>query len=187
MGAAHVWLKATTSLAHAKVDAAFSHFSLVDAESYRTFLTAHAIALLPIEAWFVEKTANVSAEWPSQSRADALRSDLLRLGATAPAGPAFEATDDPASLAGIVYVLEGSRIGGNILAKRVGGGLPCAYLSSASDAPRWRGLQARLDLIVHDAPTRAAAAASALSVFDQFEQAARLVARPDGDPAGHAH
>lgn len=185
MGEAHAWLKATTSRAHAKVDAAFSHFALNDTESYRSFLTAHAIALLPIEAWLGDQAADVLAEWATPFRADALMSDLLRMGATAPTGAAFDASSDPASLAGIVYVLEGSRIGGNILAKRVGSGLPCAYLASACDAPGWRRLQARLDQFLLDAPTRAAAATSALSVFDRFEQAARLVAHSDGEPVAY--
>ncbi len=176
MSEAHTWLKETTSAAHRNVDEAFSGFALDDAASYSSFLVAHAMALLPIEAWLRGRAEAVLADWPARARAAALKDDLLRLDAVAPAGEAFEAPDDPASIAGIVYVLEGSRIGGNILAKRVPGRLPKAYLSSACDAQNWRRTLSRLDDVIRDPETRTASTKAALSVFERFERAARRVA-----------
>jgi heme oxygenase len=95
--------------------------------------------------------------------------------ADAPPGAAFGAPDDPASIAGVIYVLEGTRIGGNILAKRIGGGLPCSCLSSPCDAQSWRRTLSRLDDFICDAETRMAAAKAALSVFARLENAGQFV------------
>ena len=86
MGEAHKWLKDETAAAHRKVDDAFSRFVLDEDQSYRSFLVAHAVALLPIEAWLRGRAEAVLADWPERMRAAALESDLLRLEATAPAG-----------------------------------------------------------------------------------------------------
>ena len=179
MTGAHAWLKQATSAAHAKVDAAFSRFALTEAVSYRSFLRAQAMALVPIETWLSGRADCVFAEWPTRTRAAALESDLRSLDAVAAPGAPFAAPDDPASIAGVVYVLEGSRIGGNILAKRIGTGLPRSYLASHCDAQSWRQTLSRLDDVVRDDRTRAAAARSALSVFERFEQAALFVTSQD--------
>lgn len=176
MSGVHEWFRSTTSTAHARVDAAFSRFRLDEADSYRSFLVAHAIALFPIEAWLRGREETVLAGWPMQFRALALEEDLSQLDATAPPGDAFLASDDPAAIAGMVYVLEGSRIGGNILAKRVGRGLPRSYLSSPCDAKSWRTTLSRLDDHIHDFETRKTAAEAAFRVFERFERAARSAA-----------
>ena len=172
MTSAHDWLKGSTAAAHRRVDEAFSGFALDDAASYRSFLVAHAFALLPIEAWLEGRAEAVLPDWRARARSEALKSDLQKLDATATAGEAFEAADDPASIAGVVYVLEGSRIGGNILAKRVPAWLPKSYLSSPCDARTWRGALSRFDEIICDAAARAASAKAALSAFERFERAA---------------
>ncbi|RBP16457.1 heme oxygenase [Roseiarcus fermentans] len=183
MSEAHAWLKQSTSAAHQKVDAAFSRFALDDARSYRSFLIAQATALFPIEAWLGERAGAVLADWPERARAAALEADLARLEASAPAGAAFAASDDPAAIAGVLYVLEGSRIGGAILAKRVPDRLPKAYLASGCDAQSWRQVVSRLDDVIRDQGTRTASAEAALAVFARFEQAARSGA-PAEDRAG---
>ena len=175
MSGVHEWLRSTTSAAHARVDAAFSGFALDEAGSYRSFLVAHAIALFPIEAWLRAREETVLAGWPMRYRASALEDDLGKLDAAAPPGAAFQASDDPAAIAAILYILEGSRLGGNILAKRVGQGLPRSYLASASDAQSWRRTLSRLDDHIHDDETRKTAAEAAFRVFERFEGAARSV------------
>ncbi len=183
MSDAHAWLRSATATAHARVDAAFSGFVLHEPASYRRFLLAHARALLPIEVWLENSAAAASAGWTMRPRRAALEQDLTALDATAPQGAAFDASDDPASLAGILYVLEGSRIGGNVLAKRVGPGLPRAYLSSPCDAQSWRRLLARLDAHIHDDETRVAAANAALQVFERFERSSDPAMRvPRSEP-----
>lgn len=180
MSDAHAWLKAATTPAHRSVDDAFSRFALDEASSYRSFLVAQAAALFPVEAWLSARAESVFPDWPARARAAALADDLARLDAAAPAAPAFAAADDPASIAGVVYVLEGSRIGGAILAKRVPRPLPKSFLASTCDARSWRAVLARLDDVLRDDETRAASARAALSVFERFEQAARAAPPLDG-------
>jgi heme oxygenase len=184
MNGVHGWLRSTTATAHAQVDAAFSHFALDEAASYRSFLMAHAMALLPIEAWLREREETVLAGWPTPYRAAALEDDLGKLDAIAPPGAAFQASDDPAAIAAILYVLEGSRLGGNILAKRVGPGLPRSYLASASDAQSWRRTLSRLEDHIHDDETRKAATEAAFRVFERFEQAARSAPSDEAGESG---
>ena len=179
---AHAWLKEATTPAHRIVDDAFSRFALDDPGSYRAFLVAHAAALLPVEAWLSGRAEAVFPDWPARARAAALADDLARLGAVAPPAAPFGAANDPASIAGIVYVLEGSRIGGAILAKRIPSPLPKSYLAATCDARSWRAVLSRLDDVLHDDETRAASARAALSVFERFEQAARAAA-PESDCA----
>ena len=45
----------------------------------------------------------------------------------------------------MLYALEGSRLGGAFLARRVGPGLPSAYLSATHDKGEWLAFQRALD------------------------------------------
>jgi heme oxygenase len=80
------------------------------------------------------------ALWPEwQSRGGYLRGDLAALGLPVP-------LDEPAAAAppmtdaarwGLLYVLEGSRLGGAMLARRVPPGLSHAYLGAAHRDGSW--------------------------------------------------
>lgn len=116
----HARLKAATRQAHEIVDAHFSRFDLADRQGYRDFLAAHAAIMPRCEA--VLDASGVAAllpDWEARRRTPALLADLAALDC------AVVIDDDaPVALAapeawGMLYVLEGSRLGGAVLAGRV--------------------------------------------------------------------
>jgi len=176
-------LRAATAPAHAEVDQIFSRFDLSSQAGYRDFLAAHAEALLPVEAWLDSHAPGVIADWPSRRRAQFLADDLAVLGLTTPTAAAapFTSISHPAAVIGILYVVEGSRLGGRVLARQVPSDLPATYLSPHPNAPSWPGLMQRLDEIVRDEISEEIAIAAALQTFERFAQAGRTSAR--GSPA----
>lgn len=119
---------------HDVVDTLFGAFDLTSAPSYAAMLLVHARALLPIEHWM-----NAVATGPAWSpRGDALRQDLDALGAVPTAFDPLNWPADDAAAWGTAYVLEGSRLGGAMLARQVGAGLPRAYLGHVHEPGGWR-------------------------------------------------
>src|ERR1700712_3441546 len=105
-------LRHATATDHEIVDAAFGRFDLASPASYAEFLTAHARVLGPLES-------AVAGLWPLwQPRFPFLTADLHDLKHEIPAGNAVPSFSD-AEKWGVLYVLEGSRLGGGILAGRV--------------------------------------------------------------------
>lgn len=126
-------LRARTAGTHTAVDALFSAYDLGDRHAYGAFLRAHARALPAAEA--VIARAAVPAY---QARAPLLRADLKKMGHAVPYPLAFSIPDSGASAWGVLYVLQGSRIGGGVLAARVAANLPTTYLSARHKPGEWR-------------------------------------------------
>lgn len=113
---------------------------------------------------------------PERSRAMALSLDINDLSGAfhLRAAPPIE---DEAEALGVLYVLEGSRLGGRILAKRAGESADPAvrratrYFRHAEKAGHWQSFLTRLEQsdAVRAAPERTGAAA--LSAFATFEAA----------------
>lgn len=74
-----------------------------------------------------------------------LTRDLSDLGSAVPPPVATEPTPHPAYAWGVHYVLEGSRLGGALLARRVGPDLPTRYLGAGHEAGEWRETRVRID------------------------------------------
>lgn len=161
---------------HDRVDAAFGRFDLSARADYGEFLMAQAAALLPLEDALTKAGAgNVVEDWSERQRAHLLLSDLADLRMTPPGllpAPDFRS---PADILGALYVVEGSRLGGAMLARRVPGHLPRRFLSDANSS-RWRSLTALIDVELDTPPSKAAALASARATFALFEAAARAQA-----------
>lgn len=103
-----------------------------------------------------------------------LRADLADLDAPAPSTPAaLPLGGDPAAVAGALYVIEGSRLGGRFLARQVGAGLPRRYLDPGQRPPSWPALLDMFERYLYDPATFATATGAALVVFDRFEAAGR--------------
>jgi heme oxygenase (biliverdin-IX-beta and delta-forming) len=168
---AHRILREATSEMHASVDLIFSLFGLADAHCYAAFLKAQARALLPVELWLDTKAHAVAPDWSQRRRGPALMADLVSLTASVPQGELFAVSDDRASVAGVLYVVEGSRLGSRVLAKRVPPALPRAYLAATPPPGHWPSLLSKLDDVVIDRASRTAAIEAALSVFARFERA----------------
>ena len=114
-------LRAATQGAHARVDAAFSRFDLTCREDYADFLTVHARVVPGLEQALDRAGAGaLLADWPERRRGGALLADLADLEAPIPACAAAQVDfADPSEALGGLYVLEGSRLGGAVLARRV--------------------------------------------------------------------
>lgn len=134
-------LRSATAAKHDAVDKAFSRFDLRDARSYGHFLIAHARALPGVESALGACTGLP----PFVPRAGLLRADLAALGLSMPAMLPFASPGSEAAGFGALYVIEGSRLGGTVLAKRVPASLPRAYLSAAHLPGGWRAFGEVLD------------------------------------------
>jgi len=170
---AHEALRAATRANHDRVDALFGCFDIARLEDYRRFLRAHATAFLAVEtaldAIGLERLVD---DWPERRRNALIRADLESLGEIPPEPAAFPIASDAAAI-GAAYVLEGSRLGGALLARRVGDGLPKEYLATPLPAGAWRKFLEELDSALDEPAMVADAAEAARAVFDRFEAAGR--------------
>ncbi len=166
-------LRAETASDHELVDARFGVFVLGDTDGYRRFLSAHARALPAVEAVLAD--ASALPAW--RRRTGALAADLTALGVDMPPRLSFVAADDAARW-GALYVIEGSRLGGTLLARSVPAGMPVAYLSARHLGGEWRAFLAALDgrAAAADSHWRAAALEGAKSTFALYAQAAAVEA-----------
>lgn len=162
-------LRTATADDHARVDRLFGRLRLDRRDEYVGFLRAQAMAYLPAEA-AVERAAPTALlpDWPERRRAALLRDDLDRLGVTRPAEGRAPSLASPAAVLGAVYVLEGSRLGGRLLARSVPAHFPRRFLT-AGEPRLWRALVAALDENLADPADRAKAVAAAREVFALFE------------------
>lgn len=134
-------LRAATAQDHAALDAVAAAFDFESISGYGRFLSASAAALTPLE--LALERAGVAAwldDWPDRSRRAALSNDLVALGLALPA-LAAEPTPSRGFGVGLLYVLEGSRLGARFLARRVrraAPGLPTGYLGHGDEADLWR-------------------------------------------------
>ena len=165
-------LRDATAPDHARLDAVFDRFDLADARSYGGFLSAHAAALLAVEPQLdAHGIAALIPDWPERRRGELIRADLASLGLEVPAPLAAPELASEAALWGAAYVVEGSRLGGAVLARHVGPGLPTAYLAAAQPKGAWRAFIAMLDAAVADDDRLTEAAAGAHATFALFEAA----------------
>ncbi|MEO7814386.1 MAG: biliverdin-producing heme oxygenase [Sphingomicrobium sp.] len=170
---AHAYLRVATRAAHDQVDSHFSGFNLSDRSGYTRFLAAQAAAFLPIERALDEAGAEaLVADWQHRRRSHLLRDDLAQLGAAIANPIAAPRFDSPEALLGAIYVLEGSRLGGTMLARSVGIGFPRRFLGAAAPHGGWKGFIALLEQHLVSHVQRERAGNSAILTFDCFFQAA---------------
>ena len=133
-------LRRDTAGHHHVVDTLYGGFALDDTASYGRFLLAHARALPAVEA-ALAGYGNLPAWRP---RTGLIAQDLAALRLTMPMPAPFALTDEAARW-GALYVIEGSRLGGTLLARSVPAGLPSAYLSARHEPGEWRSLLVALE------------------------------------------
>jgi heme oxygenase (biliverdin-IX-beta and delta-forming) len=141
---AHARLKARTAAAHARVDAAFGRFDLGRRESYVRFLQAHGRVVPAVEAALGQGgPLDGLPDW--RLRTGCLESDLAAFGHTLPLPIADVLPQGSGERFGLLYVLEGSRLGGRLLLRRVGAGFPARYLAAVHQPGEWRAFTRALD------------------------------------------
>lgn len=165
-------LRQISRRAHEAVDAAYSAYDLAVSQQYCAFLEAHARALFAAEAFL--HMCPVIADW--RPRASLLREDLKELGIAEPAVLSLVIQPSTPEAWGVLYVLEGSRLGGRVLSARVPPGHPKAYLSAGHAKGEWAEflaqLRSRLSVQSPDEQQRTISAVQ--TTFGLFEQAARI-------------
>lgn len=128
-------LRAATVDDHERVDAVFGRYSLESVSDYQAFLTAHARVVGALEALTT----------PAVPRLPLLKQDLAALGSACPPALPVAASGASGFVWGLRYALEGSRLGGAMLARQVAEGLPKAYLSAAHGKGEWARFQQVMD------------------------------------------
>lgn len=171
-------IRTATRGAHAELDAALAlEGATLTLDRYRSFLRAMASVTATLEPalahWF--------GPTKESSRCDRLRADLAALGVeTMPAPWPLEAPNDRAEAFGAAYVVEGSALGGLVVARKVsdafGPSAPTRFLTLHGRATRdhFRAFCDRLAAFDRetDEAGRARACAFARVVFDAFKRSA---------------
>ncbi|TCD22252.1 heme oxygenase [Pseudomonas sp. IC_126] len=142
-------LRHATAPLHAQVDAAYAGFDFNHEGGYVHFLRAHSRALGAVEVALEQAgIVRLLNDWPTRTRRHLLLADLSELDSPAPTTLPLPELLDEASCWGAAYVLEGSRLGGRILAKRqrqFDPSAPVSYLEHGDVARLWPTFLARLE------------------------------------------
>lgn len=169
-------LRQATAADHDAVDRLFGGYDLSDPNDYADFLIAQAAAFLPVEdAIDRSEPSLVVPDWAERRRSALLQADLATLDRDIPGAPPLVAFTTREATLGAVYVLEGSRLGGQMLARTVYPGAPKSFLS-ANSSSHWRSLLSTLEKELVTDKQRATAVAAAREVFALFQKGARVFA-----------
>ena len=153
------------------VDDAFSGYDLTELSGYRRFLLAHALALPAAEAALAPRLE--LPRW--RERASLLAADLAELNETMPVPLPFDLPPAVGAAWGALYVTEGSRLGGIVLARRVPSSYPARYLGARHESDEWRALLGAIDT-TSDAGSSEwidGAIAGAVACFTLYQKAAQ--------------
>ena len=167
-------LRAATSEAHAALDAVAGGMGLATRAGYGAFLSASAAGLAPLELALEQGGVDEwLPAWPRRARRQAVAQDLKTLGLDAPdRDPA--PTPSFAFATGMLYVLEGSRLGARFLSRQVRAAdpnLPLAYLTHGESEDLWRSFVAWMEAIPKVGFRTDDAEAGARYAFQRFSEA----------------
>lgn len=175
-------LRAATLEAHERVDRCFSRYDLGHPEDYRQFLTAHHAVLPGCERILDASDAGgLIDDWARRARTPALVADLAGFGGSLVQGAPALRRLEPAAAFGMLYVLEGSRMGGAVLLRRVlaGASVRCCeatrYLRHGEGLRLWPSFLAALEASSEVREDPEAVVASAIETFGLFEHAGRMI------------
>lgn len=113
-------LRGATDHLHRDLDRIVAGFKLSDVTHYRRFLQASAATLIAIEQ-LIESAgvAELLPDWPARTRRQAVLADLQSLESQVQPLALRRTAPTPAEVFGILYVLEGSRLGAQVLLDQV--------------------------------------------------------------------
>ena len=176
---AMAWLKSHTLDAHRRTEAVVdAGRRLATPDGYADLLAIFAMGLVPVEAAIADHPH--AAEVPDRTArrfGPLLLEDLRALDREVPVEGSFPLPPDAASLAGAVYVVEGSSLGGVHLARATLSAdpdRPVRYLRRYGEqtGPMWRRVGQWVHATVDTEAERTRAVATALAVFDRVQRAA---------------
>ena len=143
-------LKAATDGIHRELDERLSTLDLATKADYRRFLDFHARTVPAVEGSLASGGLGDLVEgWCEGRRSDAIAADLAALGDPMPKPVEAPTFAGVGHLLGAAYVLEGSRLGGRMLERRVGPGLPKAFLKGDGSLGPWPALIAVMDRLLY--------------------------------------
>ncbi|KFA30919.1 biliverdin-producing heme oxygenase [Xanthomonas vasicola] len=147
----------------------------IDSAAYAQILRRHHGLLAGFEAQLSDwLTTLVDNGWHYRRRVPALREDLRALGQQPDLPVALPSVADDAARWGMLYVIEGSQLGGRMIARSVRKQQPALagalrYFELADDDPAgWRRFQAALDRRLDTPSARDAAIDGAQAMFAHF-------------------
>jgi len=166
-------LRAGTAEYHDVVDGLFGRFDMADRNQYAAFLAGHA-RVLPAAEQALERggIARLVPDWAERRRSVMLRADMRALDLAMPPLIDIATFSSEDELWGAAYVLEGSKLGGAMLSKRVPAHFPSTYLSYQGPKGAMKAFMDQLETAANVDRERAIAAAR--SVFAAFRAAAEL-------------
>ena len=161
-------LRSATRRDHEAVDGAFGRFAIDTPGGYRNFLTAHA-RILPLAERLIDP-ASLIGNW--QGRTGLLLADLAAMDGAIPPELDFPLPQDEAGRWGALYVLEGSRLGGVVIARNLPAGFPASFLHARHRDGAWRGILNAIDSADRGPQWREAAVLGAKLLFRAYRKAA---------------
>ena len=166
-------LKRATQAAHDRLDAQLSRLDLSRPDDYRAFLLIQAKVVPGLERALEQSGLSYLVEgWSAHRRCELLRSDLSMLGVDLPESAEFSAFPTEAATLGAAYVLEGSRLGAQILVRQVSSAMPSQFLKPPAGQSPWPSLVAVLDRFLYSDQRLGEATQAALECFAAFLAAA---------------
>lgn len=169
-------LRDATHQSHERLDAVMSRVDLSQRHGYASFVAVHAAILNPLEqAMEAAGVADLLPDWPSRTRRAAIAEDARALDLDIAPVELPDLDMTPAGLAGLLYVLEGSRLGNAMLvreARRASEPLPVAFMEHGQGNSLWPGFVKWLEALPLDAAAEASATGSALALFALYQREA---------------
>lgn len=167
-------LKAATDDLHCELDEKLSDLDLGKTTDYRRFLGFHARTIPSMEEALARSDLDeIVEEWSDHRRSRAIAADLEALGESMPRPTPPPVISSIAELLGAAYVLEGSRLGGRLLRRRVGKGLPASFLSDKDSLGSWPSLLAAIECSLASDALLTEAKSAARRTFVWYLQAAQ--------------
>jgi heme oxygenase (biliverdin-IX-beta and delta-forming) len=173
-------IREATRQSHARLDAAMNQVDLGRRRNYADFLRGQAEALFPLEAALEENgISELLPDWEQRRRSPALEHDLAALdtGVDPLPMPVLNrgGNDCSPEMLGIMYVLEGSRMGARVILARIAEAPDSEILGATAFLRHGFGRRfwpTFLDRLEHNLPARAnpaRAIAGAQLAFGMFE------------------
>lgn len=175
-------LRAGTQTLHVALEKRLPFFSeRLDLERYKQLLAAYYGFYQPLECNLLACELPEGFELSTRLKTPALEQDLRALNVPLQALPVCDnlpPLDHPTSVLGVLYVLEGATLGGNVLRKHLseqlgleaGNGCAFLYVYGQDTGMQWKAFLDFLGRVPLDAPSRARAVHAACSTFSCFEQ-----------------
>ena len=177
-------LRKHTKKLHEELDKAFITIDLQNQNDYEKFLNIHAWAIIPLEKKLRESENFLlipSAE--KRLRSQTIKNDLAQLGLSLPQTslPTMSYINAVSEIAGIMYVLEGSRLGAKVLVKQIKQvpQLPTSFLNHGKDENYWSSYISWLNNHTWSNEDQDKAMIAAQSVFKLYLQAVEKFMTPE--------